>query len=163
MALIMSLGIVTVFAQPRRGMGQGNAPQGWNRAACIQQQLNLTEEQQETINNLCTEHQKSMVDYRNQLREKHARLRTLQTADNPDMNETNTAIDELSNIRNNMMKEQAAHRQDVRASLTEEQRVIFDSRAGHRMGRGYRQGGHKRGYGQGYGRGYRPCYFGPAQ
>ena len=95
----------------------------------------LTEEQEEQIQNLRTEHMKTVLPLRNQLAEIQARLHTLSTAENADMNQINRTIDEMGEIRTRMMKEGAAHKQDIRKMLTDEQRVAFDSRPAPRGGR----------------------------
>ena len=88
----------------------------------------LTEEQEEQIQSLRTDHLKAMLPLKNELNEMKARLRTLSTADNVDMNEINTLIDEMGEIKIRMMKSGAANRQKIRMLLTDEQRVVFDSR-----------------------------------
>lgn len=90
----------------------------------------LTEEQKEQIKELRVDQMKKMTQLRNQLTEKRAALSTLQTQDNPNMEEINTTIEEMGQIRISMHKEQAAHHQEIRKLLTEEQKAYFDA---HRM------------------------------
>ena len=60
-------------------------------------------------------------------------------AKEPNMSDVNTIIDEMESARAAWMKENAAHMAEVRNILTEEQRVIFDSRRMNRpMMRGRR-------------------------
>ena len=87
----------------------------------------LSEEQQEQIKTLRTEHMKAVQPLRNQLGEKKARLRTLTTADKVNMTEVNKVIDEIGMLQTKMMKLKVQHQQSIRGLLTDEQRVFFDS------------------------------------
>lgn len=139
-ALIFASGS-ELYAQ--RGNGQGMR-QGMNYCQNIP---NLTDKQSDKLTDLQTEHQKKMLNYRNQLNEKQAKLRTLQSESPAKLTTINKTIDELGDIRTDMAKERAAHRQAVRSELSEEQRTWYDS---HHARRGQ---GYGRGNGQGYGRG----------
>jgi len=88
----------------------------------------LTDEQKEKIKSLRTANIKEMTNKRNTIEELKAKLKTLQTADKPNMNEINSKIDEISIIKTKMAKKRTAIQQNVRSLLTDEQRVIFDSR-----------------------------------
>lgn len=97
----------------------------------------LTDAQKEQIEKLRTDHLKTILPLRNKLGELRAELRTLSTADKANMNDINKKIDQIGNVRTQLMKEQAAQRQQIRSLLTDEQRVKFDSHAGRGpMGRG---------------------------
>jgi Spy/CpxP family protein refolding chaperone len=60
------------------------------------------------------------------LGEKKARLRTLSTGVKVDMDKINRVIEDFGEMRTEMMKMRAQHRQDIRELLTDEQRVMFD-------------------------------------
>lgn len=105
----------------------------------------LSDEQKEQIKSLKTAGKKEMIQLKNTVGELNAKLRTLQTADKPDMNMINSTIDEISVIKTDMEKKKAAHQQAIRSLLTEEQRVVFDSRPDREMkgkGRGHGRAGH---------------------
>lgn len=148
----------SAFAQRGQGRGLMNNPDGrgmmyntersYGYGQCI---LNLTPEQDEKIIELRTKHLKEVTPLRNELNEKRARLQTLQSADNPNLNEINTTIDEMASIRTKIQKKGAAHRVEISSLLTVDQRVVFNSRRQGRMGRN--GAGMGRGAGQGYGRG----------
>ena len=87
----------------------------------------LTEKQKEQVKQLRTKHMKAMLPLKNQLMEKKARLHTLSTGEKVDMKEINDMIEEIGAIKTKIMKEQAAHRQEVRKLLTAEQRLMFDT------------------------------------
>lgn len=95
---------------------------------------NLTDDQVKQIDQLKIKHMKEIMPLQNILKEKQARLRTLETAEKVDMAAINKTIDEMSVIRTDVMKKKAAHQQEVRKLLTEEQRLVFDTKGpGHKM------------------------------
>ena len=156
---VLFLGLTSVMAQPGRGYGRGLGPGSDQRQGAgmglYANLLDLTEEQQASVADLRTTHLKEMMDLRNKLREKRARLQTLTTGDNYDKNAVESVIDEMGEIHTQLLKERTSHRQDVRNLLTEEQQVLFDARKGRRMGPGM---GHRRG---GRGAGKLGAGFGP--
>ncbi|MDX1586158.1 MAG: Spy/CpxP family protein refolding chaperone [Balneolaceae bacterium] len=89
----------------------------------------LTDEQKEQIREVMLETRKEMLPIQNQVREKRAQLRTLRTSENADMKAINSMVDEISGLRAGMMKTRLASEQEIRNLLTEEQRIIFDSRS----------------------------------
>lgn len=89
--------------------------------------LDLSDDQQAKIEALRISHQKEMLPLRNTLNEMHAKMQTLATADKADMKAINALIDDMSVVKTKMAKINAAHRQDVRNILTDEQRIKFDS------------------------------------
>ena len=114
----------------------------------------LTPEQEAKIKALQVNHLKQRTDFRNQMNELSAKKQTLMTSDKSDLNAINGTIDQMTALQNKMMKERAKHYQDVRSTLTDAQKVYFDSRHGN--GRGNKSGrGMKaeNGYGNGNGRG----------
>lgn len=87
----------------------------------------LTDEQKEQIKELEISHMKETLSLRNQLGEKEARLRTLSTDGNVDMNSIFELIEEIGDLKTQMMKQQAALHQGIRKILTDDQRVFFDA------------------------------------
>jgi Spy/CpxP family protein refolding chaperone len=162
---IMATIVTASSALAQRGQGRGfmNNPNGRGMVNNMQNPdgygqciLNLTPEQDSKITELRTKHIKEVTPLRNELGEKSARLRTLQSADSPNLNEINKTIDEMASIRANIQKKGAAHRAEVSSILTDEQRVVYNSRGQGRMGRGGQGMGRSgRGNGQGMGRGLR--------
>ena len=104
---------------------------------------NLTDDQKAQIETLKVPFMKDMGQLKNKLAEKKAHLKTVSQTDNPDMNEINKTIDEMTGLMNQMMKKKAAHEQDVRNILTDEQKVAFDKLKEHRRGMKRGFGGHK--------------------
>lgn len=125
LAGILFLGSNQLMSQ--KGPNMQNCPKNAGKHCNIS---DLSEAQQKKIDELKLVHQKNMLQLKNQLNEKDARLQTLRTADKADMNEINKTIDEIGLIKTQMMKERENHRQQVRAQLTDNQKVQFDMSQG---------------------------------
>ena len=95
----------------------------------------LTEEQKEKIEAVKLDHKKQKMQLKNELNEKMAHKKTLMTSDDVDMQEINKTIDEIGAIKTEMMKKDAAHIQEIRSLLTDEQRIYFDSHRHHAVKR----------------------------
>ncbi len=133
LALIFIAGIETLYAQPGSDEAHGKmdkkekcemAPE----AGICHNIPNLTEEQQQKITKLQTGMMKEMQGIHDQLAEKHAHLKTLSHAEKPDQNAINKTIDEISDLQAQMMKKRFSHRQEIRNILTNEQKVVFDTK-----------------------------------
>lgn len=92
--------------------------------------MKLSEDQRKKMKEIHLRTQKEITPLKNQVGEKKARLKTLTSADQPDMNEINKTIDEMSALKAEMQKKRLASRMEIRALLTEEQRLQFDAREG---------------------------------
>ncbi|MBI9069774.1 MAG: Spy/CpxP family protein refolding chaperone [Salinivirgaceae bacterium] len=130
------------------GQGNGRQKTGYqqnsmNRGEYMANLLELSDEQKEKIESLRLNHQKQILPLKNELGEKQAKMRTLNTAENTDTKAINALIDEMGVIKTKMAKIRAAHKQDVRSTLTSDQRVIYDSHIGRKGQRGNRGQGHK--------------------
>lgn len=145
LAMILSIAFVSVAQQ---GNGKGaNKGQGNNgNTNCTYQKgdrmaayLDLTEEQQTQVEALRLNNKKEMLPLKNQMNEMKAKLQTLSTAENADMNAINTQIDKMGELRTQIMKNKAAHKQEFRKILTDDQRILFDTHKGKR-GKGKGQG-----------------------
>jgi len=125
-----------VFAQgPGQGKGKGMKKGG--PAMHMKQMIpDLTEDQMTKIKSLRLETMKETTPLKAQMKEKKAHLNTLAIAEKADMKAIEKTIDEMGAIRVQMMKAHAKMRQGVRAILTDDQRVIFDSKAGKMMSHG---------------------------
>jgi len=151
MTLIMMVLVINVAnAQQGPRSGQGNGQGFRNEQGNNMLGLNLTEDQQTQMKSMRLNVQKEMLPLRNKLGENMAKMRTLRTADNADMKAINKLIDNNSDLRSSMAKVRAANHQEVRKMLTEEQRIMFDSREfrrggnSHSQNQGYRQGKQKK-------------------
>lgn len=137
------------------GPGEGPAmqrPAGDYVAADIP---GLTEEQKTSIDKLRTAHFHKTELLRAEIGEKQARLRTLQLAEKQDENAIDKAIDEISKLRGDIMKEREAHRRSIKALLNDDQKAWYDRHCGCGYGRGVNSDNMKpgrRGMGPHYGR-----------
>jgi Spy/CpxP family protein refolding chaperone len=125
LAAVLFLGQV-LQAQPGRarmdrGQGMGNYQE-------CQMTPELSDAQKEEIQKLRTAHLKEMQNFRNQVGENRAAYRTLMSADKADQKAIDANIDAYTKVRNQMMKKQSAHRQQIRSLLTDDQKVFFDNR-----------------------------------
>lgn len=137
----------------RNGDGQGNGNgQGYAFRDC-QNMPNLTDAQKTSIQKLQITQQKEMLQHRNELRELQAKLNTQRSADNENMTEINKMVDEISAVKNTQMKQREAHKQEIRKLLTDDQKVMFDTRQSRQNRKGNRGGKGKRGNRNGNGDG----------
>ncbi|MFN8206763.1 MAG: Spy/CpxP family protein refolding chaperone [Bacteroidales bacterium] len=155
--ILPGLMLVALFLLPAMLMAQGGPGIA-----------NLSEEQKTKISAMRTSHMKEMQQLKNLAAENRAHYRTLMSADKADMAAINKNIEEFGKLRVEMMKKQAAHKQDIRSLLTEEQRLAFDMKQGKGMHdgegcegcRGMKGDGKKQQMGPGHGKGRG---FGPGQ
>ena len=88
--------------------------------------LNLTEAQKTSFKQGMIALQKQMQPLRNLLGEAEAHQKTLITAEKPDLGAINKNIEKIGDLRVQMAKIQAKQRLEMRALLTDEQRLKFD-------------------------------------
>jgi Spy/CpxP family protein refolding chaperone len=145
-----------MFAQQGQGPGKGYK-QGWQndgyKCYCLKM-LDLTEEQQNKIDELRLQCMKNNTSITNKMTEKKARLKTLTTADDIDMEAINATIDDITELKSQYMKNKVANKMNVRKLLTDKQKIIFDK---HRMGKGFGKKCKGKGFGYGKGMMYRNC------
>lgn len=130
----------SLFAQQGQGQRKMDGKEyrnqkfdGYGHGVICDRLPGITEEQKQKIQALRTANLKPQTQMRNQLAEKQARLKTLQSADEVDMNAINKTVDEMSALRTKMQKNRVALNQEVRKLLTDEQRAIYDAHKGKRM------------------------------
>lgn len=136
-ALILAMGLTFAAGNAIAQRGQGRMmDKDFERGPRMGQFIpNLTPEQESLIQETRTKHLKEVTPLRNELGEKRAKLRTLQSADKPDLKEINKLIDEMAALRATIQKKGAAHRAGVSSILTDEQRVHFNARKAGKMGK----------------------------
>lgn len=156
---MLMLSVLVVTAQPnfgnraccagRGGDGDDVAQGHGNMVERLDNFLELTDEQEKKMDELQIAHLKKVTPIRNEMLEKQAKLNTLRSADKPDMKAIELLIDDISKNMASLSKEREKHIQDVRALLTDKQKVMFDS---HTPGMGCGMG---KGHGMGRGKGMR--------
>lgn len=149
-AILLSLA-VDVFAQPLRGRNQ-QAPGGRHRAEFFQGRQqesclgieSLTSEQREQLSALVIQRMDESNRHRLRMDELRNRKRILMLERDADMSGVDQVIDQMEALRSQWMKDNVAHHQEIRNLLTDEQRILFDSRRSGRpmmrnmQGRGFR-------------------------
>jgi Spy/CpxP family protein refolding chaperone len=155
-ALLFGLLLITaVQAQPRQG-GRGFGPGGGgdsfgHRLAWLE----LSDEQEEEITSLRTQHYKEITPLRNQMAELKARERTLLSEESVDMKAVENNIDEQTDLMNSMKKMQTKHRLAIKDVLTDEQVMKLQQRRQFARGDGFHGKGSRWGTHSRMGRGYR--------
>jgi|SRR6056297_356715 len=159
--LMLIAGLTLLNAQRGQRFNSDNT-RGFNKECAIP---DLTEAQENNIEDLRTAHWKEMENYRADLMVLRAEMQKLQVSDNPDVDAIDKKIEAMGKIRIEVQKTANQHRMEVRELLNDDQKAWFDRR-GHRFGQrgfgkghgrkgdGYHRGGRK-GYGNGYGNGMR--------
>lgn len=139
MMLVVLMGLTTVVMSQPNGRGEGREHNGGkhemragNHRGPVNE-LNLTDEQKEAFQKSRVETEKLLQPLRNQLGEAEAHQRTLVTAEKPDMVAINKNIEKMGALQTEIKKVQTKHRLEMRAQLTDEQRVKMDN-TGHRKG-----------------------------
>lgn len=100
---------------------------------------NLTEEQKEQMHAFQIEFHKSALPIENQVGEKEARLKTLTTASSYDERAVNKVIDEIGDLKTELMKLKVANGQKIKSILTDEQSLAFNKQK--RQGPKHENGG----------------------
>jgi Spy/CpxP family protein refolding chaperone len=88
----------------------------------------ITEDQTKKMDDVRMKHMKQVIPIKSMLKEKKARINTLMVAEKPDMAAINAAVDEMTNLDAQLLKLKVQCKQDIRALLTDNQKVLFDSK-----------------------------------
>jgi len=127
---MLLVAFLMIGSQSLKAQAKEESPTSNKGAKCTQGIPDLTDQQKQKIDDLCLAQTKEMTGLNNQMNEKYAHLKTLQTADKADMAAINKTIDEISALKADMMKKCSATRQSVRGLLTDKQKVAFDANKG---------------------------------
>lgn len=134
MAMIFTT-TLSSFAQGAPGRGRQTPPppppSQSRQMKMLDRIPDITKEQKAQITKLYTALMKEIMPIQNVLKEKQAKLHTLSTAEKVDMKAINALIDEMATMRTNIQKKRMKFVQDLRALLTDDQRVFFDQRRGN--------------------------------
>jgi len=130
--LSLALLLMTVLglnAQPGNQRNQGMRPGMNNQMPMmsapqrIAKKLNLTNEQKDAFKKIMLAMKKEIKPIRNEIGEAAAHLKTLTSADKPDINAINKSIDKIGALKIEIAKIRLKNRLDMRALLTDEQRL----------------------------------------
>ena len=144
--LLLALLMVTALDAQRRSGGRALGPDGDRQGYGYRSAwLELSDEQQEELSTLRTEHYKEITPLKNKMAELRARERTLLSEEDVDMKAVEKNIDEQTDLINKMRKLQTGHQLNVKKILTDEQVMKMQQgrRYTHRdgyYGKGYRRG-----------------------
>jgi len=106
--------------------------------------LNLTDEQKESFKKIMLAMHKEILPVRNEIGEAVAHQKTLVSAEKPDLTAINKNIDRIGALKIELAKIEIKHRLEMRALLTDEQRLKFDGwkeRMKHSMGQNFKRPG----------------------
>jgi len=145
-----------VFAQrmlDRAPCGQGHGPGFGPGMPEMIEKLNLSDQQQEQLQDMRLANQKEMIPLRADIKLLRLELQELISND-ASRSEIDNKIDQISEARKAIQKKRVGHRLDMRQVLTPEQRKQWDKMKHHRGMKGEHHGarGHH-GQGKGMGRG----------
>lgn len=122
LGILLSLSISSVYAQP---MKRQNIRQN------IYSKLNLTDEQQDKIEQLRINHQKKMVDLRADLEKSQLELKDLMIKGNYSRTDYLKIVQNIQKKREVMSTERANHQMDIYEILTPEQKEIWNNYHGN--------------------------------
>ena len=145
--IVALLGLTTLaMAQPKE-KEQGKSFQGpkhemrmGERPNSPMNGLELTDAQKEAFKQSHLTMQKQLQPIQNELGEAEAHQKTLMSAEKPDVAAINKNIEKIGSLKVEMAKIKAKSHLDMRAQLTEEQRLKFDNVRGKMMHNGAGQG-----------------------
>ena len=132
--LVLLTFVLTLSAQEQKQEQRKviiNKGEGMMKANPAQLVPQFTPEQKKQIAEFKLTLQKEMIQLNNQLNEKQAQLKTLQQVEKPDMKSIYAKIDEITTIQNKKLKANALNKNNIRAILTDEQRIKFDMNNGN--------------------------------
>jgi Spy/CpxP family protein refolding chaperone len=139
--------VLGLNAQPGNQRNQGMRPGMKNQMPMmsapqrIAKELNLTNEQKDAFKKILLAMQKEIKPIRNEIGEAAAHLKTLTSADKPDINAINKSIDKIGALKIEIAKIRLKNRLDMRALLTDEQRMKAEAmKAKMKRGMGQRFG-----------------------
>ncbi len=128
--------LLLAFALPTLGQG-GPAANGYvQEMGNMRQELNLTEEQEDQMQNLRYISEKDLIKLKANLQTAKLELKKFKLADEPNQKKIHSQIEKVGQERTAIEKAKADHQLEVRKLLSEEQYKIFrknmKARSGHR-------------------------------
>ncbi len=116
--------MLTATAQPNEKGSRNHEPR--MERECILP--NLTDEQNAKIETMKIEHLKVRNQHQAEMAELRASKRKLMIAEKPDQKAIDAVLEKMGAKQTEMHKAAAAHKLAIRNLLTDEQKVVFDSR-----------------------------------
>lgn len=97
-----------------------------NRSDRFKEMMDLSDDQVEEIKALKTKHFSMMDELRSDMEIVNSELKDITSGEDYNLNAALKKVDEITSLKNKMMKVELKHRDAVRNLLTDEQKVIFD-------------------------------------
>lgn len=139
LALILAVALPTL-AQPQRGFkGPGNGPQS------ICDELNLTEQQEQAMQELRYDRESVMIDLRAERQSERLKLRKLRQADEPNKKKLYAQVEKVGAVQIKIDKSRVDHGLAVRKVLTKDQFKIYSQSRQHQFGQREGRRGEMRG------------------
>lgn len=117
----------------RKDYGRGYGKHSMHHG--LSDQLDLSDEQKEKIEEIKLALSKESIQRQNKLREMEAQLTTSLTQDNVDKSKLNNLIDEIGKLKTESRKDRVEVQLKIRDLLTEKQKIIFDQHKSKRSGK----------------------------
>ncbi len=133
LSALVLMGTASMAQSPQGGkMGQRQkmmqaSSEKPDRGERFAQALELTDAQKTKIEEIHFAAMKSMKSVKNTIGEKEAKLKTLSSADSPDLKAITKVAEEIGDLRTKMFVNQVKTKQEVRALLDEKQKFKFDN------------------------------------
>lgn len=135
-AVLMGLTSVLIAQPGENGYGksrqESNPEMRKNGQREHENALGLTDAQKEVFKQTMVTMQKQLQPIRNEIGEAEARQKTLTSVDKPDMVAINKNLEKIGALKTEIAKIQTKHHLEMRAQLTDEQRLKFDMKK-HQM------------------------------
>ena len=117
--------LVIALAIPDYAQAQDMKEARSGERKAIKAELNLSEEQQEQMEELRFSHEKSMISMRSKVQLEQLELKKLKRADEPNKKKIHAQIDKVGAAKTAISKTRADHQLEIRKVLTEDQYKIF--------------------------------------
>ncbi len=144
MIWLVMVATTTTIALGQHGHGRGqdrdrdHREHRGDREERMVRTLDLTDEQQEAIEDLRVAHAKAVKADQDALRLKMVQLRSETTEESPNKSDIDQLTDEIGALQTNLLKARVSHKMEVRAILDDEQKIKFDQMHRKRLHRGGR-------------------------
>lgn len=143
--VVLFVGSSLTFAQPYRKMQRGD------NNCWLEQNLNLTDQQQEALSNLRYDHQMKASELRAKIQQNRLTIQKMFDDDEINRDAAMKLVDENNSLRGELRKMRVDMRIETNSLLTDEQKAELKDRPGFRNGRCFNDGRgnrHDRSYGK---------------
>lgn len=156
LAVLLIVG-ATIAQPPGQGFGRGQGerdgmgPMQKGGSGMCMRSLNLSDDQQATLQKMRLEQQRKMVGLKTEVADLKGKLKLILTNDKFDKKEADRIISEMAKFHQTKMDMHIQHLRKVRDILNDKQKVIFDQKVLSGQMDIFHRGGHKPGMHPGMG------------